>query len=291
MKNTQKTSTFKYYYKELLSHYGITPQNKYAINFFKRISIINIALLIVCCLFFIFRDSSFVRYFTSGSIIMYYLYAFMLLYAFTALASYTIYHIISYRYEIKNKHELQKKDIKGVYTAFLFIYKFIHLPWILLTCLVLKLLALFRIANLKKYLPLLICGYSYFLIVAFTILLTLLKLTYKILTSYTFLTNNYVTETTYLYLIVFISIVISKHVPTVFLKIIIHPFVIKNSSEYKKIFDQYHLLNYYFLVAITLILKALNFTDDEKILIDALFYTTNALTLFSTAFQKAKNTL
>lgn len=109
MKNTQKTSTFKYYYKELLSHYGITPQNKYAINFFKRISIINIALLIVCCLFFIFRDSSFVRYFTSGSIIMYYLYAFMLLYAFTALASYTIYHIISYRYEIKNKHELQKK--------------------------------------------------------------------------------------------------------------------------------------------------------------------------------------
>ena len=40
------------------------------------------------------------------------------------------------------------------------------------------------------------------------------------------------------------------------------------------------LCNYDFLVAIALVLKALNFTGVEKILIDALFYTTNALILF-----------
>ena len=66
-------------------------------------------------------------------------------------------------------------------------------------------------------------------------------------------------------------------------------FVNKNSTEYKRIFKQYHLLNYYFLVAITLVLKALNSTGVEKTLIDALFYTTNALTLFSTARQKASS--
>ena len=73
------------------------------------------------------------------------------------------------------------------------------------------------------------------------------------------------------------------------MKIVIHPFVNKNSTEYKRIFNQYHLLNYYFLVAIALVLKALNFTGEEKTLIDALFYTTNALTLFSTARQKASS--
>lgn len=133
----------------------------------------------------------------------------------------------------------------------------------------------------------LICGYLYFLIIALTMLQVLCKYLDKLLCNYTFLTNDWVTESTYLYIIVFFSIVISKHIPTGLLKIVIHPFANKNSTEYKRIFNQNHLLNYYFLVAITLVLKALNFTGEEKTLIDALFYTTNALTLFSTARQKA----
>lgn len=168
-----------------------------------------------------------------------------------------------------------------------FTYFVIDFPWILLTCFVLKVLAFFKIQSLKEYLPMLICGYLYFLIIALTMLQVLCKYLDKLLCNYTFLTNDWVTEITYLYIIVFFSIVISKHIPTGLLKIVIHPFVNKNSTEYKRIFNQYHLLNYYFLVAITLVLKALNFTGEEKALIDALFYTTNALTLFSTARQKA----
>lgn len=125
--------------------------------------------------------------------------------------------------------------------------------------------------------------------IALFILQILCKYTQALLSHYSFLTNKLITETTYVYIIVFISIVISKHIPTLFLKIVLHPFITKNSNEYKKIFNQYHLLNYYFLVGITLILKALDFSGVYKIMIDALFYTTNALTLFSTARQKAKN--
>lgn len=135
----------------------------------------------------------------------------------------------------------------------------------------------------------LILGYLYSLIFALIILQILCKCAETLINHYTFLINELITEATYLYIIVFISIIISKYIPALLLKIVLCLSITKNSYEYKKTFDQYHLLNYYFLVVITLILKALNFSGYDKILIDALFYTTNALTLFSTARQKAKN--
>lgn len=285
----KQLSSFKYYYKELLSHYGIAPQNKKAKKFLIHISILDIILLILCILFVIFKNSTFIHYFTNGSQTMYLFYVVMLIYTFIAAVSFTLYHIISYFYEFKYKHELLKKDIKGVYVALFLLYELIHLPWILFTCLILKILELFKIPNLRNYLPMLTCGYLYFLIIALAMIQVLCKYLDKLLCNYTFLTNDWVTESTYLYIIVFFSIVISKHIPTGLLEIVIHPFVNKNSTEYKRIFNQYHLLNYYFLVAITLVLKALNFTGEEKTLIDALFYTTNALTLFSTARQKASS--
>ena len=287
MKKVQEPSSIKYYYKELFSHHGVTPQNKNAKKFLIRASIMDVFLLALCILLCIFKGSAFVHYFTTGSKLTYNIYLVMLIYAFIALLSYIIYHIISYNYELKHKHELLKKNIKGAYNILSLLYKLIHFPWILLTCFVLKVLAFFKIQSLKEYLPMLICGYLYFLIIALTMLQVLCKYLDKLLCNYTFLTNDWVTENTYLYIIVFFSIVISKHIPTGLLKIVIHPFVNKNSTEYKRIFNQYHLLNYYFLVAIALVLKALNFTGEEKTLIDALFYTTNALTLFSTARQKA----
>lgn len=287
MKKVQEPSSIKYYYKELFSHHGVTPQNKNAKKFLIRASIMDVFLLALCILLCIFKDSAFVHYFTTGSNLTHNIYLVMLIYAFIALLSYIIYHIISYNYELKHKHELLKKNINGAYNILSLLYKLIHFPWILLTYLVLKVLAFFKIQSLKEYLPMLICGYLYFLIIALTMLQVLCKYLDKLLCNYTFLTNDWVTESTYLYIIVFFSIVISKHIPTGLLKIVIHPFANKNSTEYKRIFNQYHLLNYYFLVAITLVLKALNFTGEEKTLIDALFYTTNALTLFSTARQKA----
>ena len=290
MKKKQNISLFKYYYRELVSHHGVSLQNKNAAKkFILQFSIIDIIYLALCLLLIVYSDSKVVRHFTNNSNILLYIYIITLIYTFFVLTSYTIYHIISYKYEQRNKHELNKKDIKSYYMLLFYVFKLIHLPWILLSCLIQKIFELFKIQDLKEYLPMLICGYYYFLMIALFILQLLSKFINILLYHYPFLTNKLITETTYLYLIVFISIIISKHIPTILLKIVLRPFITKNSNEYKKIFDQYHLLNYYFLVGITLILKALNFSDFYKILIDALFYTTNALTLFSTARQKAKN--
>lgn len=133
----------------------------------------------------------------------------------------------------------------------------------------------------------LILGYLYFL-TFFSIMLSLLCVAMsKLLLHYAFLTTTVVTEKTYLYIIFFISIIVSKHIPTMILNKVIQPSINKNSSDYKMIFDRYHLLNYYFLVAVTLILKALDFTDENQLFVDALFYTTTALTLLSTAREKA----
>ena len=153
MKKNQELSPFKYYYKELFSHYGITPQNRNAKRFLIRASIMDVFLLVLCILLCIFKNSAFVCYFTNGSQLTHNIYLVMLIYALVALSSYTIYHIISYVYERKHKHELSRKNIKGAYNILFLLYKLIHLPWILLTCLVLKVLAFFKIQNLKEYLP------------------------------------------------------------------------------------------------------------------------------------------
>ena len=49
MKKNKKISPFKYYYKELISHRGVTSQNKKAAKKFLLLtSIIDIILLILC---------------------------------------------------------------------------------------------------------------------------------------------------------------------------------------------------------------------------------------------------
>ena len=113
MKKAQKLSSIQYYYKELFSHYGVTPQNKNAKKFLIRASIMDVFLLVLCILLCIFKDSAFMHYFTSGSQLTHNIYLVMLIYAFVALFSYTTYHIISYNYELKRKHELLKKNIKA----------------------------------------------------------------------------------------------------------------------------------------------------------------------------------
>ena len=67
MKKVQEPSSIKYYYKELFSHHGVTPQNKNAKKFLIRASILDVFLLTLCILLCIFKGSAFVHYFTTGS--------------------------------------------------------------------------------------------------------------------------------------------------------------------------------------------------------------------------------
>ena len=97
MKKVQEPSSIKYYYKELFSHHGVTPQNKSAKKFLIRASIMDVFLLALCILLCIFKDSAFVHYFTTGSNLTHNIYLVMLIYAFIALLSYIIYHIIYFQ--------------------------------------------------------------------------------------------------------------------------------------------------------------------------------------------------
>jgi hypothetical protein len=288
MSKKEKTSYFKYYYTQLYSHQEVSPQNVKSKKFLFTISFMDIAVLLFLVLLCIFKSTKIVTYFTNESNFQYNIYVLMLSYAFVALTSYTIYHIVSYNYEIKHKHELLAKDITGYFKLVSFIYKLIHFPWISITCIILKILEIFRIQNLKEFIPMILCGYIYFLMFSLIMLQVLCNFFDELLATYDFLTNSFINDVTYLYFIVFVTIFTCKQIPTIFLKKFIKPSD-KNSLIYKKIFRQYDLLNYYFLVVITLILRALNFSDDAQTLIDALFYTTNALALFSTARQKATN--
>ena len=290
MSKKEKISNFKYYYEKLYSHQGVTPQDNKAKKYLCTISLIDFLVLLLIILLCIFKSSTIVTYVTNGSQIQHNMYVLMMSYAFAALTSYTIYQIISYKYEEKHKHELLAKDITGYFKFLSFIYKLIHFLWIAVTCIILKILEIFNLQNLRNFLPIILYGYIYFFAISLTILRVSFILCDQLLAMYDFLTNSFINDITYLYLIVFVTIFICQRIPAFVLKQHIKPFINKNSSEYKKIFRQYDLLNYYLLVLITLILKALNFPDDIQILIDALFYTTNALALFSTARQKAANT-
>ena len=62
MKKTKKLAPFKYYYKELVSHHGVTPQNKKAVKkFILLTSIMDIILLILCFLLIVYRYSKIVK--------------------------------------------------------------------------------------------------------------------------------------------------------------------------------------------------------------------------------------
>ena len=288
-KKTQTTSNIKYYYKELHNHRGVSPNDKNSKKYLISISIMDLVLLLISILLTVFRNSEIVSYITDNSEKQYILYFIMLIYAFLVSTSYTIYQICLYTFEKKQKHELIEKNLRFPYNLMIFVLNLIHLPWILSASILLFLLKKLKIDNLKMLLPLVVCGYMYFLMFSLIMIQLGCRLLDYLITVYPFLTNSLINDTTYVYILLLFTILLCKHIPTAFLKLSVKHLFPKNSIEYRRTFRQYHLLNYYFLIVVTLILKALNFEGADKILVDALFYTTTCMALVTTAKEKASN--
>ncbi len=288
MKTLKQISLTQYYYGKLFSHNGIGESDEHAIRFFKKNFLCLSSLLLLTILFYIFRNSKFVHYITYGNKLVFVFYCVLFFYTFLVGISYTLYQLISLWYEKKYSKKLEIQKMTVCCKLLIYLYKTIHYPWILLACSVQKILKKLKIQDLEKYLPILVFGYMFFLLSLLSMLQVLCTIIDVILNKYKFLINTYFTETTYLYLIVFISIVITKHIPALFLKWALFPYIDKKSLKFKKILSQYNLLNDYFLVVVTLILKVLNYEVVTKNLVDALFYTTNAFALFSAIEQKRK---
>ena len=275
-------SYFMQYYDKMLSHGYINQNNSNAKKLLCRMRVISVIFWLLYMAYKIKKESQIVIFFTEGNRIIYNLYSFVFLYAAIFVTSYMTYHWISYNYEKKNKHEFSIKTTKGGYSILYWLYVLLILPWVLFVSIFNKVLTILKIQELKQYLPIIFCGQLYFLMIALMLIQFLCKLVNNLIHIYPAMINSVVTEKTYLYVIVLMSIVICRNIPTLVLKLTTYKIIIKNSIEYKKVFSQYHLLNSYFFVVITVILKALDFSNSEKILVDAMFYTSNALALVST---------
>lgn len=178
--------------------------------------------------------------------------------------------------ELKEHHKLLNAYIK------------INYLWIFVAIISYKIFKFLNIPNLREILPMLLAGYSYFVMFGLLILqlgVNTVDLLYK---HFPCLLNKYVTEKTWLYILVFLSIFLAKKIPFFFVRSATKNLYGKGSLIYKSTLEQYNTLNNYLLVIATIILKALSFDEITQTLVDALFYSTTAMTLLSQAKKKCQ---
>lgn len=286
LNNKKQDNYFMTQYKLILLHDGVGVNDKGAKKYFRKIIITCGVYAVLIAMLLVFKNSEFINYLIQGNYKSYYVMLAFIIYGFGILFSFTLYNIISYFYEKRKKHELLRKDIKGAGFLLYFLYLIINFPWITFTYIVILIEKFLKIENLSKHRGAIILTYSYSLFAAFFLLLIILYIVSYMMSANVVRLNNYINEITMLYLSVFVSILIFKKLQEILLGISLE-IIEKNKVERNKIIKQNKLLLYYILVVITFILKAMNLTDEYKNLVDALFYSTNMLTMISTAIQKA----
>lgn len=286
LNNKKHDNYFVTQYKLILSHDGVGVNDKGAKKYFRKIKITCGVYAVLIAMLLVFKNSEFINYLIQGNYKSYYVMLAFTIYGFLLLFSFTLYNIISYSYEKRKKHELLKKDIKGAGILLYYLYLIINFPWIIFTYIVILIEKFLKIENLSKHRGAIILTYLYSLVAAFFLLLVLLNIVNNMLSAQIIELNNYINDITILYFLVFFSILIFKKMQEGLLSIALRIIEI-NKFECKKILKQNKLLLYYILIVITFILKAMNLTDEYQNLVDALFYSTNMLTMISTAIQKA----
>ena len=112
---------------------------------------------------------------------------------------------------------------------------------------------------------------------------------HNILSKYPSIITNRINLKTYIYIIIFLTIIFFRKLFNYSIKKIITLTTPKNSNQYKLLIKQFHLLNAYFLISITFIFKSLNFSVYENIFVDALFYSISILTLLDNAHSLAQH--
>lgn len=270
----QYTETnLNYYYDELFSHGAISIKNKtYYMKYFFKTGLFLF-------LYFVAFISTFIFPLGEAKQILNF-YRIIFIYSFIFSISIIIYHIISLCYEAKKKHILDvKKNLKGIALFAVIIYKLIHFPWIFACCIISLIFNKLKLAAIKYYMTCFIAGSFCFLFSVLALLEYGLKLCSYLTSKYPALLTNYFSEKTYIYFLVFFAILICKPIPLWFVKSAAKITVKKNSIEWKQICRQCDLLTSYIYIVMTFVFTALDFSNTEKILIDALFFSTTILTL------------
>lgn len=288
MKKQKQKKNYKYYYKIVLGHGTLTLSNKDYKKEMRKMIFIDMFFIIWLTILLKFPQAELGQYALNDSLKSYVILVSFLSYEILVLVSTTLHHIISLFYELKHKHQLEVKNIRGIIPKTLYsIYIIIHFPWILTLCFILRLMEKTKIENLTELLLVIVPLYFNFVIFVLMI--------FKIGIEVCIMLNNHnilpitthITEMTYVYMLALISIEIGEKILIFVFKLYVKFIIPSTSPKYNRILKQYNLLNYYVLVIITLMLKAMNFSDGYKYLVDGLFYSTTAFSLISTAKEKA----
>lgn len=289
MKKKEKCTNIKNIYKSYLSHASCTITNKKSKKLLSYRYIFSFVLLIFILLIYIFKESAFLRMFIMNSVYVYIPFYIFLLYFFLFTLSLNVYNTISYTFEKRNKHELLRKDITGFSLIFYKILLVILFPYVFLTFLLTKTLNILKIEDLKDYLFSIIPMYISFIYMGVLFILVEMYVLHNILSKYPSIITNRINLKTYIYIIIFLTIIIFRKLFNYSIKKIITLTTPKNSNQYKLLIKQLHLLNAYFLISITFIFKSLNFSVYENIFVDALFYSISILTLLDNAHSLAQH--
>lgn len=279
----------KQQYKNILSHSGVGVNDKFAGKYFKRNIIAGIVVFIIMMLFWIFSNTKMVYNITNGKKQLYYAITIYLTYLFAIQFSNLLYNAISFFYEKRNKHELLKKDIKGFLKIFYYLFIAINFPWVGLGYIFMLVTKWLKIEILREYMTILAAAYSYSLFISLLLLLFLCQITNSLMINGIIRLNIIISQKTILYFLVLISVWACKKLQEGFIKLFL--FLDDKSARYKynNILIKNNLLLFYILILITFIFKALEFSGVYKDLVDALFYSTNMVTMVSTAVQKANS--
>lgn len=162
-------------------------------------------------------------------------------------------------------------------------------PYVFLTFLLTKTLNILKIEDLKDYLFSIIPMYISFIYMGVLFILVEMYVLHNILSKYPSIITNRINLKTYIYIIIFLTIIFFRKLFNYSIKKIITLTTPKNSNQYKLLIKQFHLLNAYFLISITFIFKSLNFSVYENIFVDALFYSISILTLLDNAHSLAQH--
>lgn len=275
-KRKAEAHSIKSYYNRLLSHSGITIQDNYH-KFFKKLIFLDIFVFLVfaALLTFYVLENLYKKQLLKEA--LWFIYIPISLYFFLVCLTYTIYHLASISFEKKNKYELSLSLAPLGYKLACYLMLIVHFVWIVIAYLITYTLRKLHLDELREALILLL--YSYLFLFFAGLLIVYYGLDF--LDTLDLYFDNHVTVETYLYGVVLIVMLFCRHISSLFMKLMIPQSAKTIPSRREKILKQYSLLNAYLTFLITIVLKALHFESNEKIIVDSLFYASGIITLFT----------
>jgi hypothetical protein len=156
---------------------------------------------------------------------------------------------------------------------------FINFFEIAIICLIKKIFKMLKISELEYSMPAILLGYTFFLLVMALLPLFLYYRLDLFISNHDIFARYYIGKTSAVYISVLVSILVG----VIGSNIIVFSYAVKIFGIKINNKEQYNLLNYYFYMIFSVLLKIFEVPEDCKTIIDALFYSMSVVSMISTA--------